>query len=187
MSEQRRAVAVARAGQWDAARQRGVITLPFDQRYKRRLRMQDDAGEAFLLDLERATLMGDGDALELADGSGFLLIRAAVEPVAEIAPSSQQEAARLAWHIGNRHTPVQVLSDGRLRILHDPVLIHMLTGLGAQISGAEAPFSPEGGAYGGGGIGAGHSHGSSQGRIHEHPHSHDDHAHPHTHGDHDHA
>ena len=72
----------------------------------------------------------------------------------EITAADPQQLARLAWHIGNRHTDVQVVGE-RLRIRRDHVLEEMLRGLGAQLSPIEAPFEPEPGAYG-----HGHRHGT---------------------------
>jgi urease accessory protein len=128
-----------------------TVTLPFDQRHRRRLRLLDDRGEEFLLDLPRARAMRDGDLLRLAEG-GFLQVRAADEPVLEIECLGAEHAARVAWHLGNRHVAMQVLSGGRLRILEDRVLQGMLEGLGARVTPAMAHFSPDGGAY------AGHGH-----------------------------
>lgn len=133
------------------------VTLPFDQRHRRRIKMTDDAGEAFLLDLPDAVLLSDGDGLVLDDG-GVIAVRAAAEPVADVHCASPEMAARIAWHIGNRHTAVQVLGDGVLRIADDHVLVGMVEGLGARVVRTVAPFEPEGGAYSPGGHGHGHDH-----------------------------
>ena len=135
-----------------------TVTLALDDRHRRRIRLTDDLGEAFLLDLTEATLMGDGDGLKLEDGS-FIRVVAADESVADVSGSSPAHAARLAWHIGNRHAPVQVLPDGALRIRDDHVLVAMLEGLGARVVRRQAPFSPEPGAYARNGHGHGHEHG----------------------------
>ncbi len=119
--------------------------------------MTDDAGQAFLLDLPEATLLSDGDGLAL-DGGGIIRVTAAEEPVCDIIGKSPAHAARLAWHIGNRHTPVQVVDDITLRILDDHVLVHMLEGLGARVLRRNASFAPEPGAYSDTGGGHGHSH-----------------------------
>lgn len=108
--------------------------------------MIDDIGEPFLLDLPHAVLLADGDGLELDQGSR-LRIQAAAEPTVEIAASSVELVLRIAWHIGNRHTPLQVLGDGRLRILADPVMEAMVAGLGGLLTPGQRPFSPEPGAY----------------------------------------
>ncbi len=147
----RRAVAVQRGWTGEAA---ATVTLPFEDRHRRRIRMTDDAGEDFLLDLADATRLADGDALVLEDG-GAIMVRAALERVADLHCADAADTLRLAWHIGNRHTPVQVLHDGALRIAHDHVLIAMAEGLGAAATERMAAFQPEGGAYA---PGHGHDH-----------------------------
>lgn len=160
----RRAVQVIPQAELKPAEVKGTVTLTFENRFRRRVRMFDDADEAFLLDLPQATRLNDGDGLTL-DDDGVLLVRAAIEEVLEITGTDPQHIARLAWHIGNRHTPVEVLADGRLRIQYDHVLSHMLEGLGAVVERAQAPFAPEPGAY--------DNHGTSHGEeAHVHAHSH---------------
>lgn len=146
----RRVIAVVAAGGWPAETAVGEVTLAFDQRHRRRLRMTDDAGRPFLLDLDHATRMADGDGLAV-EGGGFIRVCAAAEAVCEVRAATAAAAARLAWHIGNRHTPLQVLADGTLRILDDPVLVAMLEHLGAGVTRGLAPFTPEPGAYAGNG------------------------------------
>ncbi|MBD3625690.1 MAG: urease accessory protein UreE [Rhodobacteraceae bacterium] len=158
----RRAVNHHPAGTWPADAASASVTLPYEERHRRRVRLLDDAGEPFLLDLEHAVMLGHGDGLEL-DGGGFIAVRAADEAVYDIRCHDPAHTARVAWHIGNRHAPVQVLEDGGLRILHDHVLKDMLLGLGAEVTETVAPFAPEQGAYAGG-----HGHGHS----HSHNHSH---------------
>ncbi len=157
----RRAVSHHPAGSWAADTAVASVTLPFEERHRRRLRLTDDSGEAFLLDLEHAVRLGDGDGLALADG-GFVAVRAAEEAVYDIRCRDWVHTARLAWHVGNRHTPVQVLADGGLRIRRDHVLKDMLEGLGAEVTETVAPFEPESGAYASGHAhGHAHSHGDS--------------------------
>jgi urease accessory protein len=137
------------------------LTLPYEARYRRRGLLRTDCGEEILLDLAEATELREGDALVLEDGR-FVPIRAAAEPLAEVRAEVRAGGAalaRLAWHIGNRHTPAQVETE-RLLIQRDHVLEDMLRGLGATVTHIEAPFTPEGGAYG-------------HGRTHAHGHSHD--------------
>jgi urease accessory protein len=148
----RRAVAVLPAGTWREADPVATATLPFDQRHRRRMRMLDDEGEPFLLDLDQAVTLADGDGLGL-EGGGIIRVRAADEAVIEARGATTAQVARLAWHLGNRHTPVQVLADSTLRLRDDPVLAAMLQGLGARILPRRAPFTPEPGAY----AGAGHA------------------------------
>ena len=152
----RRATAVRRAGTWPEETAAGTVTLPWEDRHRRRIRLNDDAGEAFLLDLERTAMLSDGDGLELDDGR-LLRVRAAAQPVLAVACRSPAEAARIAWHLGNRHTPIQVLADGTLRLLDDHVLADMLQRLGAMPVRRMAPFEPEPGAYAADGH-AGHDH-----------------------------
>jgi urease accessory protein len=168
----RRAVAVFSPGSWPAAETAGVVTLAYHDRHRRRVRMSDDGGAEFLLDLPHAAVLGDGDGLAL-EGGGYLRVRAATEAVADIAADSPEHLARLAWHMGNRHVPAQVLSDGVLRILDDHVLVDMARGLGAKIVRHHAPFAPESGAYAGGhghshGPGHAHGHGPGHGVRHDH-------------------
>ena len=150
----RRAVTVLPAGTWREAEPVATATLPFDQRRRRRMRMLDDAGQPFLLDLDRPATLSDGDGLGL-DGGGVIAVRAAEEAVIEARGATTADAARLAWHLGNRHTPVQILDDGTLRLREDPVLAAMLNRLGARVIRRRTPFAPEPGAYSGV---AGHDH-----------------------------
>ena len=154
----RRATEILAGGNWPGEQAVATVTLDFDDRHRRRIRLVDDGGRDFLLDLEEAALMGDGDGLRLSDG-GFIRVVAADEAVADVSGSSPAHAARLAWHIGNRHAPVQVLPDGALRIRDDHVLVAMLEGLGASVVCRRAPFSPEPGAYARNGRDKGHGHG----------------------------
>jgi urease accessory protein len=84
-------------------------------------------------------------------------VRAAEEDVIDVRCRDLQATARVAWHIGNRHIPIQVLDDGGLRIRADHVIADMVSRLGAETEAKRAPFSPEPGAYAEGG-GGGHHH-----------------------------
>jgi len=159
----RRATDIRRAGTWPVERATATVTLAFDDRHRRRLRMIDDSGDPFLLDLAEATLLAEGDGLALSDG-GIVRVRAADEPVVDIACDSAAHAARVAWHLGNRHTAVEIRADGVLRIRDDHVLARMAEGLGARVTRHAALFAPESGAY------AAH-HGHGPGHSHEHDHS----------------
>ena len=108
--------------------------------------MIDDAGAAFLLDLAAPAVLADGDGLALA-GGGVVRVRAALEAVADITPLSLAEGLRLAWHVGNRHAPIEVLPGGTFRILDDHVLVDLLARLGASVVRRKAAFAPEAGAY----------------------------------------
>lgn len=158
--------------------ERGTITLAFADRHKRRIRLSDDEGAHFLLDLPHAVLMNQGDLLELDDG-GAIKVLAAAEAVTDAVGKDVAHTARLAWHIGNRHTPVQVLDSGAVRIREDQVLTAMLIGQEAEVENKMAPFAPEPGAYSAGG---GHSHDDDHWHsIDDDPQDHE-HGHDHVHG-----
>ena len=124
-----------------------TVTLAYDDRHRRRLRLVTDDGRPFLLDLAEARVLRDGDLLALDDGT-LIQVRAAAEAVLDITAADSRAVARIAWHLGNRHAPTQILPDG-LRIRADHVLEHLLTDhLGAAVTATTAPFDPEGGAYG---------------------------------------
>jgi len=144
-------------GGWQAADTVATVTLDFDDRYRRRVRLVDDTGEAFLLDLDDATRLADGDGLRL-EGGGIVQVRAADEDVLDIRCADPRDTARMAWHIGNRHLPTQVLEDGALRIRADHVIEAMLIRLGAEVETRSASFNPEPGAYDEGGHNHGHHH-----------------------------
>lgn len=148
----RRATHHCPAGSWPPQAAIATATLAFDDRHRRRISLADDSGALFLLDLPAAALLADGDGLAL-DSGGYIRVRAAEEPVIDIGGDNAAHVARLAWHIGNRHVPLQVLPDGRLRIRDDHVLAAMLEGLGAMVEHKRAPFAPEPGAYA-----SGHGH-----------------------------
>lgn len=132
-----------------------MVELPYHARMLRRKRLVTLHDEAFIVDLPETVSLNDGDALVLADGR-LVSVVAAAEPLMEV----RGDLARLAWHIGNRHAPCEVLAD-RLVLQRDKVLRAMLTGLGAQVADIDAPFRPEGGAYG---------HGRTMGHDHGHVH-----------------
>ncbi|MDQ7247381.1 urease accessory protein UreE [Dongia sedimenti] len=145
-----------KAGAWPASEAAGTVTLSYADRCKRRIQMTDDSGAGFLLSLQRAVRLSDGDGLQLEQG-GFLRVVAGPEPLVEATAQDPQHLARLAWHIGNRHVPAEIVDGLRLRIVADSVLEAMLHQLGAAVRRIEAPFAPEGGAYAQLGIN-GHAH-----------------------------
>src|SRR6266513_5300258 len=162
-----------------------TVVLDFDDRHRRRMAMRGTRGLEFLLDLENATVLRGGDALVL-DDNRLIEVVAAPEPLAEIRGNGPQHLARVAWHLGNRHLPTQIMAKG-LRIRRDHVIEAMVKGLGARVIEIEAPFDPEGGAYAGGG----HAHASAEayGHASAEAHAHADAAHDHAshgHGDHHH-
>ena len=153
-----RASAMRARGTWHGA-PRDVVVLDFDDRHRRRVAMEGVRGTAFLLDLPEAVALRGGDALVLDDG-GLIEIVAASEPLAEITGADPAAAVRIAWHLGNRHLPVQLVGK-RLRIRRDHVIEAMVERLGGTLVAIEAPFDPEGGAY------------STDGHGHDHGHRHD--------------
>lgn len=152
----RRAIEHHPAGRWPEAEAGGCVSLAFDDRHRRRLRLETTTGEPVLLDLPKAVAMAQGDGLRCADGS-WIEVAARAEPVLRITAPSPELAARLAWHLGNRHTPAEIRADAIL-IRPDHVLAEMLCGLGAVVVETVAPFQPEGGAYSGPGYSHGHEH-----------------------------
>ncbi|MFI4948908.1 MAG: urease accessory protein UreE [Alphaproteobacteria bacterium] len=143
----RRAITVHTRGHWPDDAAIDTVTLPFLDRHRRRIRLVAESGTPFLLDLARAQHLTEGDGLEL-DNGGYIRVRSAKEPVVEIAADSPTALLRIAWHIGNRHLPLQAV-DGRLRIRADHVIAAMVEGLGGHITRLDAPFDPEIGAYAG--------------------------------------
>jgi urease accessory protein len=143
----RRAQHIERAGHWPRDKARGTVTLGYDDRHRRRIKLATDDGEDFLLDLPRTVVLERGDGLALDDGS-WIEVRPANEPLIEVRAQSHRLFARLAWHIGNRHLPAQIFDD-RILLREDAVIAEMLRGLGAELQRIEAPFTPERGAYDG--------------------------------------
>lgn len=135
------------------------LTLSYDDRFLRRKKVVADDGASFVVDLPQATSLNAGDVLVLDTGDR-VEIRPATEPLFHV---TGDDLARLAWHIGNRHTPCQIEGD-HLLIQRDKVIGHMLEHLGATLAEVDAPFTPEGGAYG-------------HGRTMAHEHGHTAHAH----------
>jgi len=123
------------------------VTLSYDDRYRRRILLTSHDGVRALLDLPNAILLADGSGLALEDGR-ILEVRALAERLMEVRAQDRASLLRLAWHIGNRHLSVEIKPDC-LRIRHDEVIALMLAGLGATVTEIQAPFDPEGGAYGG--------------------------------------
>jgi urease accessory protein len=109
------------------------------------MRLIGDDGSPFLLDLQQAVMLGDGDGLKLDDGS-WLAVKAVEEDVVDVRCNNESALASIAWHLGNRHIPVQIIGS-KLRIRHDHVIVAMLQGLGADVNTLQALFSPETGAY----------------------------------------
>ncbi|WP_230531525.1 urease accessory protein UreE [Microvirga roseola] len=122
-----------------------IITLDHGDRHRRRIALHADGGTAFLLDLDKADVLEDGDAIRL--DSGWLVeVRAAPEKLVEVRTGDPLDLLTLAWHIGNRHVPAEITRDA-IYIGYDHVLVDMLQGLGAQVEIVERPFRPVRGAY----------------------------------------
>ena len=134
------------AGHWPKEKAAGSLTLDFDARHRRRIRLTADHGEDILLDLPKAVAMADGDGLQLDDGR-WMKVQAAAELMVEVRHKDPNQLTRLAWHLGNRHLPTEI-RDQVLRIRPDHVIEDMLHGFGADLAKVQAPFQPEGGAYG---------------------------------------
>ncbi len=137
------------AGEWSGAAD--AVWVDFDRRHRRRILLTTEAGAELLLDLPHAVRLRDGDGLVLDDGR-IVAVRARAEALAEFSAHDAAALVRIAWHLGNRHLPVQLLGD-RLRVRHDHVIEDMVRQLGGHVTAVEAPFDPEAGAYAGG-----HSH-----------------------------
>ena len=134
------------------------LILPFEQRQKSRLRAKADNGEEVALILPRGKVLRGGERVQATDGREVEIV-AAPEKLAHI---ESADLARVAYHLGNRHVPLQV-GAGFVRIAEDHVLEEMARKLGARVSRVEAPFEPEAGAYG-------HQHDEMGhgGKIHDH-------------------
>lgn len=144
------------------AQARDFVRLDYEGRFLRRKRLETEGGISLLADLPEAVSLEHGDALVLESG-GTVGVVAAAEPLLAV---TGPNLARLAWHIGNRHTPCRIEAD-RLLIREDHVLARMLEGLGARVAPVSAAFSPEGGAYGHGRT-FGHAHDTDGAQSHEH-------------------
>ena len=125
------------------------VTLDLDARRKRRQTLTGAGGTHFLVDLPEFPSLQDGDGFHLETGQ-VILVRAAPEALIEV--HAGPDLVRIAWHLGNRHLPVQFI-DKKIRLRADHVIEDMLQKLGADTRHIEAPFDPEGGAYG-----HGHTH-----------------------------
>jgi urease accessory protein len=142
-----RAGAVLPAGTWDAPAVDTVL-IDFDRRHRRRIQLTTEGGAELLLDLPQAVRLRDGDGLVL-DGGGVVLVQARAEPLLDIHAHDAAGLVRIAWHLGNRHLPVQLLGS-HIRIRADHVIAEMVRGLGGHVHAVDAPFDPEAGAYAGG-------------------------------------
>ncbi len=124
------------------------MLVDYDRRFRRRIVLTTVMGGEILIDLPQAVRLKDGDGLQT--GSGVVRVCAQPEALMEIHAHDEGDLIRIAWHLGNRHLPVQLLGD-RIRIRTDHVIGEMVEGLGGHVETIEAPFDPEAGAYAGGG------------------------------------
>lgn len=167
LSTAHRVLPAAEAGAAPAA---DTVTLNYDDRLLRRKRLVARGGTTFLVDLPRTAAVAEGDRFVLSDGRQ-VAVAAADEALLQVM-AEPAELPRLAWHVGNRHTPAMFDPTGRLLLRRDPVLARMLEGLGARVTEITGPFAPEGGAYGTGRP-MGHDHGHDDAHGHRHGHAHD--------------
>jgi len=129
------------------------VALAYDERKRSRLKVMLVSGAEAGIFLERGDHLHGGDKLAAENGSAIVEILAAPEKLIEAVADNPLLFARAAYHLGNRHVPVQILpteNGGKLRFQTDHVLAEMVSGLGCIVSETEAPFQPESGAYGGG-------------------------------------
>ncbi|MGI4950675.1 MAG: urease accessory protein UreE [Janthinobacterium lividum] len=142
-----RATAVLPAGSWSGPAADSVL-IDFDRRHRRRIQLVTEGGGEVLLDLPQAVRLRDGDGLQTE--GGIVRVVARPEPLLDIHAHDAAGLVRIAWHLGNRHLPVQMLGD-HIRIRADHVIAEMVRGLGGHVREIDAPFDPEAGAYAGGG------------------------------------
>jgi urease accessory protein len=154
-----RAETVLPAGTWNAATEIDRVLIDFDRRHRRRIVLRTEQGREVLLDLTQAVRLRDGDGLAVNAG-GVVRVCARPEPLLEIHAHDDGEMMRIAWHLGNRHLPIQLRGEC-IRIRADHVIRDMVEGLGGHVDEIEAPFDPEAGAYAGG-------------HHHQHNHDHDE-------------
>ena len=172
------------------------VTLDWDTRQKSRFDATDSTGRPLGVFLPRGTVVRGGDVLVAEDGS-LIRVEAAPQAVLRITACTEHgspfDLTRAAYHLGNRHVPIELRAD-HLKIEPDHVLADMLRSMHMTVAEVQEPFEPEGGAYGDNAMmghdhGHGHGHSHDHGHIHAHDHAHDhgsccghDHAHPHSHG-----
>ena len=125
---------------------RGQLRLPFELRQRSRLRTKLVSGEEVALVLPRGEVLRGGDLVAASDGR-VIEVLGAPEKLLHVTCDTPTGLSRAAYHLGNRHVPVQV-GEGFLRIAADHVLGDMLKKMGAEVAEVEAPFEPEAGAYG---------------------------------------
>jgi urease accessory protein len=152
-----RAISIVRKLAVKPERVSDSVTLDHEHRLRRRIRLTSDGDLEFLLDLDKASGFEDGDALKLEDGR-LILVKAAPQNLLEIRAETPLRLLRIAWHLGNRHTPAEITADA-IYIEEDHVLAEMVRGQGCSVTPVARPFRPEGGAYD---HGPAHAHASAK-------------------------
>ena len=159
-----------------------TLILPHAQRLAQKGFLFGVKGTCVELDFPEMVRLRTDDAL-LLDTGGLVEVVAEPEPLIEVRAADLPALARLVWHLGDRHVPVQIM-ERKLRLKRDESIEALLQSLGAKVAAIEAPFEPEGGAYE---VSAdGHDHHHHHGHDHHHDHGHHHHDHGHGHHDHDH-
>ena len=153
-----------------------VLCLDWDTRARSRFAAHDSHGRALAVFLPRGSVLRGGDALVAADGS-LLRVQAAAQTVLQVRAATPLALARAAYHLGNRHVPLELGGD-LLQLEPDPVLRDLLLRMGLQVAQAVAPFEPEAGAY------DAHQHAPAPAQAHGHASGHHGHDHGHDHGHH---
>ena len=141
-----------------------VVELSYAARERSRLRATMLSGREIGIDLPVGTILHHGTKLLLEDG-GVVAVEACDEELLEVRAPGAAQLARIAYHVGNRHVPVQI-GDGWLRILPDHVLKAMVEGLGGTARPVTSRFQPESGAYGHSHVHHQHDDEGHGGRIH---------------------
>ena len=171
-----RATAIVRKPAVKPERVADAVTLDHEGRQRRRIALQGEGGLAFLLDLDKATQLDDGDAVKLEDGR-LVAVKAAPERLLEVTAENPLRLLRVAWHVGNRHTPAEITAEA-VYIQDDHVLAEMIRGQGCTARPVLRPFRPERGAYD---HDCGHDHGHGSHTHHAHD-RHDEHDRAGAHG-----
>ena len=138
-----------------------VLCLDWDTRSRSRFGARDSRGRELAVFLPRGSVLRDGDALVGADGS-LLRVQAAAQPVLQVRADDALTLLRAAYHLGNRHVPLQIGPD-LLQLEPDPVLADMLRRMGLEVGETLAAFEPEAGAYNG--RHGGHHHGHAPAKV----------------------
>lgn len=149
-----------------------TVLLDYAQRSAGKIAVTGVKGGSFEIDLHQPARLRTDDLLVLDDG-GLVEVVAAAEPLIEARAADIAGLSRLAWHLGDRHVPAQLLPN-RIRVRRDSAIETLLAQLGAKVTPIDAPFEPEGGAYA-----TAHDHGHHD-HDHDH-HGHDHHGHSHGH------